>query len=207
MPDEGGRRKGADRRLDDPVAEAERQRKHLESRGKKVTASLRDLSKQDRLTDHTQEIIHELEHQSDRGVALIIVANLEFSLMDAMRTRMVFFPNFEKIIFDQDGAVLGAFSDRIKMARALGVIGERSAAHLDSIRRIRNQFAHSPRKLDFTNELIAAEIDTLLPDNPEWKPQWSVPKRRYVGTAVTLAQALEHLAQEHFHDTIPVWMN
>ena len=205
MPDEGERQKASDRRLADPVAEAERQRKHLESRGKKMAGSLRDLSKIENLTDHTQDILHEIEHQSDRGVALIIAANLEISLKMAMRARLVAYPDFEQTIFDKEGAPLSTFSDRIKIARGIGVIGEQVEAHLNCIRHIRNQFAHSPLKIDFRNELIAAEIENLLPDNPEWKPHWSPQKRRYVGTAVTLAQALEHVAAEHYHDTIPIW--
>jgi hypothetical protein len=205
MPDEGERQKASDRRLSDPVAEAERQRRHQESRGKKMTGSLRDLSKVENTTEHTQDILHEIEHQSDRGVALIVTANLEISLKMAMRSRLVAYDDFEQTIFDKEGAPLSTFSDRIKIARAMGVIGQHVEAHLDSIRHIRNQFAHSPLRIDFENELIAAEIDNLWPDNPEWRPHWTAGKRRFVGTAVCLAQALDHVAGEHYNDTIPIW--
>jgi hypothetical protein len=177
------------------------------SRGRKKP-SLRDLSNVLILDDHIQDIIHELDNQSDRGVALIAAALVDVSLIRLMRCRMVGFKDFEQILFEREGAPLSTFSARIKVARGFGVLGPLAEAHMDAMRRVRNQFAHSPLKIDFTHELIAKEIDKLLPDdNPAWKPEFSTERRRYVGTAILLVQGLEQKLNEHLPETVTVWTN
>ena len=179
---------------------------HEAARGKAL--SLSDLSRNDIQDEHVSDIIHELDNQTDRGAALIAAALLDTALRRTMSTRLAHFNDFERIIFESEGAPLGSFFARIKVARALGVIGEVAEVHLDAIRRIRNQFAHSAFRIDFENELIAAEVDKLLPDtDPEWKPQFSPARRRYIGTAIDMMRALDALSKEHIQDTIPVWLD
>jgi hypothetical protein len=175
------------------------------SRGRKKP-SLRDLSNLQHLNDHIQEMLHELEHQSDRGVALVAAAMVQVQLKLIMRCRIVDFKDSENILFDKEGAPLSTFSDCIKVARAFGVIGPVIYLHLETIRKIRNQFAHSPRSIDFTNDLIAAEIRNLLPDQPEWKPELTVERRRYLSTCIQLIQAMDAVARQHVSDTIPLWL-
>ena len=179
---------------------------HKAARGMKIP-SLRDLSNLIDVSEHTQDIIHELDHQTDRGVALIASALVELGLGRLMRCRMVHYEDCDEIIFAREGAPLGTFSARIKMARSMGVIGRLTEAHLDSIRLIRNQFAHSPLKIDFSHPAIAAEIDKLLTDAPDWRPGISPERRRYLGTAVALIQAFETREGERMEDKIPIWMN
>lgn len=179
----------------------------LLSKGRKKP-SLRDLSNVLVLDDHIQDIIHELDHQSDRGVALIAAALVDVALGRLMRCRLADYKDCGQLLFEKEGAPLSTFSNRIRVARGMGVIGAYTESHIDSIRRIRNQFAHSPLKIDFTNPLIAAEIGKLLPDsNPSWKPEFTPERRRYVGTCILLIQALEARIQEHVRDRIDIWMN
>lgn len=174
------------------------------SRGAKKP-SLRDLSNVMNLDPHIQDIIHELENQSDRGAALIAASMADIALRWAMQCRLVDFKDFAEVLFLREGAPLSSFAARIKVARAVGAVGPVVEGHLDAVRRVRNQFAHSPLKIDFTHELIAAEIDKLLPDNPAWKPEWSPQRRRYIGTAITMIQALDAVAKAHAKDKIEVW--
>lgn len=159
------------------------------------------------LDPYIQDILHELDNQSDRGAALIAASMLDITLRWLIQCRLATFPDCAKILFLDEGAPMGSFASRIKMARALGCIGQLSYDHLTSIRLIRNQFAHSPLKIDFTNEAISDEIEKLLPDNPEWKPEWSAQRRRYIGTIITLAQAFDAATKLHFEDTVPLWLN
>lgn len=176
------------------------------SKGRKKP-SLRDLSTIHDLDPHIQDIISELNEQSDRGAALVAAAIVDAAVARVLRCRIVEYKDCEEILFWKEGAPLSTFSDRIKIARAVGCIGAYTEGHLDTVRRIRNQFAHSPLKIDFTHKLIAAEIDKLLPDNPDWKPEWSQQRRRYVGTVVMLAQALESTSMAHKDDQVMLWMN
>lgn len=165
--------------------------------------SLSDLSVRFVQQEHLPDIFDELDNQSDRGAALIAAALVEDYLKKAMRSRMADFRNFDQIIFDNEGAPLGTFASRTKMARALNVIGPLAESHLVAIRKIRNQFAHSVLKIDFQNELIAKECDKLLPDdNPDWKPQFSPARRRYTGSIILMCKAFGALAAKERGNTI-----
>lgn len=179
---------------------------HDAARGKKMLSSLKDLSNMQFLADeHIKEVTDELATQSDRGAALIAAALLDISLRQAMLCRFVHFKDFTETMYMDQGAPLGSFSARITVARAMGVIGEVAESHLNCIRRIRNQFAHSPIKVDFTHDAVASEIESLAPDNPEWMPSWTPQRRRYLGTCVLLGDKLESVIREHHTDTHQVW--
>lgn len=180
---------------------------HEAARGKKKM-SLSDLSRNDIQDEHIQDIIHELDHQSDRGAALVAATLVDISLRRLMRTRFANFEDFEKIVFDGEAAPLGNFSARIKLARAMGVVGSAVEDHLNRIRRIRNQFAHSALKIDFQHPLIAAEIEGLLDDDGNgWKPEFTVERRRYIGTSIALIVAMERELETHLQDMIPIWLD
>lgn len=176
------------------------------SKGRKKP-SLRDLSTTHDLDPHIQDIVTELNEQSDRGAALVAAAIVDAAVARLLRCRIAAYKDCEEILFWKEGAPLSTFSDRIKIARAVGCIGPMIEGHLDTVRRIRNQFAHSPLRIDFTHKLIAAEIEKLLPDNPDWKPEWSQQRRRYVGTVAVMTQALEATSQQHLQDKVDIWMN
>ena len=138
---------------------------------------------------------------------MIATALLEVSLTKALMTKLADFEGFDKTIFDGPGAILGSFYSRIKMARALGVAGPQVELHLDTIRTIRNTFAHSAFKIDFQHDLVAAEIEKLLPDNnPDWKPEFTSQRRRFLGTVTLLGSALHEKAQEHAGERIDLWL-
>ena len=174
------------------------------SKGRKK-ASIRDLSRIDQFDPHVQDMLHELDHQTDRGAALVAASMVQVALMRLMRCRIVQFKDSQEILFEKEGAPLSTFSDCIKVARAFGVIGQILEGHLNAIRSIRNQFAHSPLKIDFANELIAKEVDKLLPHDPNLKPQFSEQRSRYVGTCIAIVQSLEEATMAHTPDTITVW--
>lgn len=174
------------------------------SRGRKKP-SLRDLSNVDDLDPHIQDMLHELDNQSDRGAALIATAMVDVALARLMRCRIIHYKDVSEIVFKREGAPLSTFSSRIKVARAFGVIGQLTEEHLETVRRIRNQFAHSPLKIDFTNKLIADEIEKLLPDSSSWKSEWSVQRRRFIATCIFLLQGLMAAENEHINDTVQTW--
>ena len=179
---------------------------HVAARGKKML-SISDLSRNNIQDEHVSDIIHELDNQTDRGAALIAAALLDVALREAMKTRLVYFKDFDEQIFDSEGAPLSSFNARIRVARAIGIIGDFAERHAHAIRRIRNQFAHSAFRIDFESEALTPEIEKLLPDSaPEWKPQFSAPRRRYIGTAIALMAALDEAKTTHLQDTIPVWI-
>jgi hypothetical protein len=107
------------------------------------------------------DLLDELKGQNDRAVAIILPAQLESVLQEAIAARLVPLDKREENrIFGYDGP-LGSFSAKIKIGFALGIYGPETRAHLDTIRAIRNTFAHSRKPVTFETPAVAAECAKL----------------------------------------------
>lgn len=83
-----------------------------------------------------------LNSESDRGAVLISSSYLEDRLGELIRRFLVEGSDGKALIDDFNGP-FGTFSARIKGSHALGIIADAERDRLDTIRRIRNEFAHS----------------------------------------------------------------
>jgi DNA-binding MltR family transcriptional regulator len=104
-----------------------------------------------------------LVEESDRGCVLVGAAILEKRLEDIFRH--VFDHNgiarkFQDALFDANGP-LGTFSSKIKLAYSLGLIARTTYKDLDTVRRIRNDFAHSIHKVDFIGSEVSVVIESM----------------------------------------------
>lgn len=95
-----------------------------------------------------------LEKESDRGCALIAAAYLDVVLSRLLRAALVDNKGVAADLFGHNGA-LGTFSSRIDLAYMMGYIGEKVRRDLNLIRKIRNNFAHLERPIEFADEKIA----------------------------------------------------
>ena len=91
----------------------------------------------------------------DRAVAIIEATKLESELEDAIKSKMVSLSDTQHgEIFTGEGA-LATFGAKIKIAYALGIFGKQTRKDLDTIRAIRNAFAHCRKPLYFHTEEVA----------------------------------------------------
>lgn len=96
--------------------------------------------------------------ESDRACAVLGAALLDARLESLYERRL---RNFKEELLSNSGP-LGAFSARIRVARALAWISEDVRFDLDQIRSIRNEFAHNvDHELAFSNQSIADKCRTL----------------------------------------------
>lgn len=105
----------------------------------------------------------DLVHESDRGCVLVGAAILEERLTELFHS--VFERNgipkkVQASIFDSNGP-LSTFSSKIKMAYSLGYIGKPLYEDLDTVRRIRNEFAHTSKEVDFIGNAVSDTIRAL----------------------------------------------
>ncbi len=105
---------------------------------------------------------------SDRATVVMfgsfVEANLERLLTSVMRSDLN--SKDRKQLFEYEGAV-GTFSSKIIMAYALGLIGPVTRSDLNSIRFLRNEFAHSRMPFDFQTPEAKAVCDQLkIVDEP-----------------------------------------
>ncbi|WP_422002402.1 hypothetical protein [Reyranella sp.] len=94
-----------------------------------------------------------------RGECLTAVAMLDASLQDALETRFEALNSDRRkeLFSDSSNGPLSTFSNKIRMAQALGFFGPELRKDLDLLRSIRNTFAHAHQHVDFsTNEVTQA---------------------------------------------------
>lgn len=115
-----------------------------------------------------------LNQETDRGCALMAAAYLEVSLEKLIKKYLVQDSKLHKAIFSSKGnGILSSFSSKIDIAFLLGLITSEVKRDLDLLRRIRNDFAHSPAQLTFESQSIKNRCEQLLNDgvNPVGNPR------------------------------------
>jgi DNA-binding MltR family transcriptional regulator len=103
---------------------------------------------------------HTLHRETDRGCALFAAAYLDKALSDLLYLSLVLDKKIEEELFEGT-APLATFSARIKLAYYLGKISVQCRRDLDTIRGIRNEFAHKADLLSFEDQSLAARCRNL----------------------------------------------
>jgi len=101
-----------------------------------------------------------LSKESDRGCALFAAAYLDKALSDLLYLSLVADKQIDKDLFEGN-APLSSFSSRIKLAFYLGKISKECRKDLDTIRGIRNQFAHHAQIISVDDQSIADRCRNL----------------------------------------------
>jgi DNA-binding MltR family transcriptional regulator len=115
------------------------------------------------------EFRQSLSAETDRGCALMAGEFLSNELGALLRRHFVDDAKACDAVLEDHNGTLGTFSSRIKFAYLLGLIGPIARRELSLVRKIRNEFAHDHKPLDFTAEHIAnrcreLRVHTLIPD-------------------------------------------
>jgi DNA-binding MltR family transcriptional regulator len=111
-----------------------------------IATKYEDSESRARIDRITRGIDH-LEHESDRGVILIIGAMLDELLAELLKN--VLDPAVSGKLLNGSTAPLGSFSARAKMAFAIGVIDDQDFKDIEVIRKVRNAAAHFDVKQGF----------------------------------------------------------
>jgi mannitol operon repressor len=86
-------------------------------------------------------------------------------------------------LFHDRGAPLGDFATRTDVSFALGLISPQERLIANVIRRIRNVFAHTLARIEFSQELIVSELSKIAPGK-SWPN--STDKKRFVELSIML---------------------
>jgi hypothetical protein len=132
----------------------------MASKGAKK-ASLHSLSRQPLSSEADKENYWKTifdSKQNDRIVAIRASAYVEHSLLNLLVTAMRAMTEEEnEAIFFGPHATLSDFASRIDVAYAFGLVSLEERRDLDTIRKIRNVFAHAIIDVEFDQTLISAE--------------------------------------------------
>jgi hypothetical protein len=100
-------------------------------------------------------LMKEIKTDGPRGAAMVAAAIIDDVLVGAIRYKFVTLKKDEdEALFGPDRP-LGSFSSRIKVAYALGIYGPKTQHDLETLREIRNAFAHGRRQLSFETKEVA----------------------------------------------------
>lgn len=116
----------------------------------------------------------EIENNSDRGIVLICSSILDAQLEKLLKSFLISNKKIDKDLFSSTQA-LGNSSAKINMSYYLGLITETEKNNLNSIRKIRNIFAHQVNQLSFNDNRIIGLCNNL-----------TIPKNSYLPTEITL---------------------
>jgi DNA-binding MltR family transcriptional regulator len=102
-----------------------------------------------------QEAVGSLLLDSQASTAIIFTSLLEEHLRAAMAVKMdKMNSRMEKILFEGYGP-LASLRSKIDVALALGILTDNQYKNAHNIRKVRNKFAHTPKKLNFETPTIA----------------------------------------------------
>ncbi|HWO01756.1 MAG TPA: MltR family transcriptional regulator [Blastocatellia bacterium] len=106
------------------------------------------------------KMVVKLKDESDRAVALIITAWVDDALTEMLKRTLV---QDEKVIDDMFRHIgpLGTFSSRIGLAYLVARISRTVYENLETIRKIRNDFAHTRDDLQFSSQSISDRCKNL----------------------------------------------
>lgn len=127
------------------------------------TEALRLITNAPARKEHQEEFDRQVAAKTDdRGVCLLIVAQLENELERALDHDLCT-PEDASIraeLYGQDGP-LATFARKISMAAPLGIIGPITRNNLRIIRHVRNAFAHAKQPIKFDTPEVKAACEEL----------------------------------------------
>lgn len=133
--------------------------------------SIHDLSRKP-LTEASESeaeaYFNELMTANDRTAALIAGAALDGAMVELLRRHFIVELEPEDFVatFYGQNAMLGSFANRTRLCYLVGLISARMRKDLDTIRHVRNAFAHTVTPLSFSHPLVTAECANLTLRDP-----------------------------------------
>lgn len=147
----------------------------------------------------------ELHRGSDRVCAIMGGAMVDDALMKVIAAALPD-PSDETALFHDQGAPFGTTKAKIVAGRAMGLFDDATAADLDLIRDIRNQFAHALLSFDFLNAHVEQACAKLSPyprlNAPLSKRSISEPRERYESACWGISSLLMNKANQVLDDAL-----
>jgi hypothetical protein len=126
-----------------------------------MSKALRARLKRRPTEEEVDTIFHEMTTDSDRGSALLAASMIEDVLKGAIAFHLRPLSESEESDLFQGTSPLSTFSAKIKIAYAMGIIGKNSRHDLETIKEVRNAFAHGIHVLKFDDPEIAPMVKGL----------------------------------------------
>lgn len=148
--------------------------------------------------------LEEFQRETDRATAVLGVAMLD-ALLEKLITQSVRNPMRVAESLLETTRPLGAFSARIDVAQAFGLIADDDAADLHVVRKIRNVFAHGLQGMHFAHDKVRDLTSNLKCVQAEFAygqaskgGRYDSPRGRFIlGVALLSAWLTRRCKEEH----------
>jgi hypothetical protein len=124
----------------------------------KSKVSLRDLSRIQPTDEERREVRQALARESPIATAILGASVVEYELEAELRARFRRSDDEAWKLLTGDNGPLGTFSQKILAAYGFGIADATIKDAMDTIRQIRNAFAHTKKLIDFENEIVVREL-------------------------------------------------
>jgi len=106
-------------------------------------------------------LYRQLANESDRGALIVSAALLDDALLNMLKAK--FCPSLEREdeLFEGIYAPLGTFAAKIDLAYRVGLFNAEFRKVLHLMRKLRNDFAHSVHKVDFSDPTVQSRLREL----------------------------------------------
>lgn len=112
--------------------------------------------------------LKEFQDETDRGAALVGAALIDSRLNRILTSHLIECKESNDLI-EGGNSILSSLSARNKICFCLGLITRIEFKEIETIRKIRNEFAHQVHGLDFNNQRISDLCKNLKADTPDNK--------------------------------------
>lgn len=114
-------------------------------------------------TEAINKFLQEFQKESDRASAILGVCYLDKCVDTLLKYYFISDSKYisKNIIGSTPGVVLDSFSKKVKVAYAVGLLRQEEFDDLESIRKIRNDFAHGLHGLSFESQTIRDKCQNL----------------------------------------------
>jgi hypothetical protein len=136
---------------------------------------LKNLSKIPPTHEEFTQVLNVLKTQTAPPIALAILSAtmVEQELEAHLRRRFPKIKDDEWFEILSDQGALGTFSRKIQLGFAFRIFDRVTCKNLDTIRRIRNAFAHSKKLLEFDHESIVDELKKISMRNARMQKRYN----------------------------------
>jgi hypothetical protein len=140
--------------------------------------TLRDYTRGTPSEEDTKYFNAAMDAPSDMASAILQAIQLEHALETSIIIRLNRRDEETLELLSKDNGALGTFFSKIGLAYAMGVYDANDMEYFNVIRRIRNAFAHSRKRISFATPLIRQEIHSIkLPKDPWLRDYLEIAKR------------------------------
>ncbi len=124
-------------------------------RRSKILSALRQLTNAELSEDYLMQFFNEIGAlHNDRGAALLLARHLEDALALAIVERLRVDPRRFDDLFGYDRPA-GSFDNKLRLAHAVGLITEETRLTINTVKLIRNAFAHALNPISFNTPQLA----------------------------------------------------